>query len=400
MSSQNFIKNITSKDIALSKSTIKDMIKTANIADFRMLCENAEYIFSFLKERITRDFVKIINKENLNVIFEFSKIYCYDFEDLIVNSWIKFANEDLTDEILDLFENGTDEQRAYCAKYFSKIQDPLAIEYLNKFAKSDFEALRTNCAIALSAFCDVEVLNEMKNIALNSNDEFEKLRAFNFIVAYGKDEQIKFVLENAFNSPFATNIISNIMDYCDINHLKNILNKETLNKILQLIIEEYPEDIPLDTCYYWNLIDYIKLIYSFNNQFSRNILLMAKIKFEEFNKNDIYTFDFDRNIKEEIKNISLYLNSLDIEIDNLYEELKKDKFHFDVALFIIKELKLSQYSSYLAQLINEFQNDYEKIAKISETLKELNQINLVNIEIIEKIKDENIKALIKSYFNA
>ena len=400
MSSQNFIKNITSKDIALSKSTIKDMIKTANIADFRMLCENAEYIFSFLKERITRDFVKIINKENLNAVFEFSKIYCYDFEDLIVNSWIKFANEDLTDEILDLFENGTDEQRAYCAKYFSKIQDPLAIEYLNKFAKSDFEALRTNCAIALSAFCDVEVLNEMKNIALNSNDEFEKLRAFNFIVAYGKDEQIKFVLENAFNSPFATNILSNIMDYCDINHLKNILNKETLNKILQLIIEEYPEDIPLDTCYYWNLIDYIKLIYSFNNQFSRNILLMAKIKFEEFNKNDIYTFDFDRNIKEEIKNISLYLNSLDIEIDNLYEELKKDKFHFDVALFIIKELKLSQYSSYLAQLINEFQNDYEKIAKISETLKELNQINLVNIEIIEKIKDENIKALIKSYINA
>ena len=315
MSSQNFIKNITSKDIALSKSTIKDMIKTANIADFRMLCENAEYIFSFLKERITRDFVKIINKENLNVIFEFSKIYCYDFEDLIVNSWIKFANEDLTDEILDLFENGTNKQKTYCAKYFSKIQDPLAIEYLNKFAKSDFEALRTNCAIALGAFCDVEVLNEMKNIALNSNDEFEKLRAFNFIVAYGKDEQIKFVLENAFNSPFATNIISNIMDYCDINHLKNILNKETLNKILQLIIEEYPEDIPLDTCYYWNLIDYIKLIYSFNNQFSRNILLMAKIKFEEFNKNDIYTFDFDRNIKEEIKNISLYLNSLDIEID-------------------------------------------------------------------------------------
>ena len=400
MSSQNFIKNITSKDIALSKSTIKDMIKTANIADFRMLCENAEYIFSFLKERITRDFVKIINKENLNAVFEFSKIYCYDFEDLIVNSWIKFANEDLTDEILDLFENGTDEQRAYCAKYFSKIQDPLAIEYLNKFAKSDFEALRTNCAIALSAFCDVEVLNEMKNIALNSNDEFEKLRAFNFIVAYGKDKQIKFVLENAFNSPFATNIISNIMDYCDINHLKNILNKETLNKILQLIIEEYPEDIPLDTCYYWNLIDYIKLIYSFNNQFSRNILLMAKIKFEEFNKNDIYTFDFDRNIKEEIKNIFLYLNSLDIEIDNLYEELKKDKFHFDVALFIIKELKLSQYSSYLAQLINEFQNDYEKIAKISEALKELNQINLVNVEIIEKIKDENIKALIKSCFNA
>ena len=400
MSSQNFIKNITSKDIALSKSTIKDMIKTANIADFRMLCENAEYIFSFLKERITRDFVKIINKENLNVVFEFSKIYCSDFEDLIVNSWIKFANEDLTDEILDLFENGTNEQKTYCAKYFSKIQDPLAIEYLNKFAKSDFEALRLNCAIALSAFLDVEVLNEMKNIVLNSNDEFEKLRAFNFIVAYGKDEQIKFVLENAFNSPFATNIITNIMDFCDINHLKNILNNETLNKILQLIIEEYPEDIPLDTCYYWNLIDYMKLIYSFDNQYSRNILLMAKIKFDEFYKNDIYTFDFDKNVKEEVKNIYQYLNSLNIKIDDLSEELKKDKFHFDIALNIIKELKLNQYSNYLAKLIEENQDDYEKIAKLSETLKEINETKLINTEIIEKIKDENIKALIKSYINA
>ena len=400
MSSQNFIKNVTSKDIAQSNNTIKNMIKTANIADFKLLCENAEYIFPFLKERITRDFVKIINKENLNVIFEFSKIYCSHFEDLIVNSWIKFANEDLTDEILDLFENGTDEQRTYCAKYFSKIQDPLAIEYLNEFAKSDFEALRLNCAIALSAFLDVEVLNEMKNIVLNSNDDFEKLKAFNFIVAYGKDEQIKFVLENAFNSPFATNIITNIMDFCDINHLKNILNEETLNKIFQLIIEEYPEDIPLDTCYYWNLIDYIKLIYSFDNQFSKNILLMAKIKFDEFSKNDVYTFDFDKNIKEEIKNISQYLNSLNIKIENLSDELKKDKFHFDTALNIIKELKLNEYSSYLAQLINENQNDYEKIAKLSETLKEINGAKLINIEIIENIKDENIKALIKSYINA
>lgn len=400
MSSQNFIKNITSKDIAQSNSTIKNMIKTANVADFNLLCQSAEYIFPFLKERITRDFVKIINKENLNVVFEFSKIYCSDFEDLIVNSWIKFANEDLTDEILDLFENGTDEQKTYCAKYFSKIQDPLAIEYLNKFAKSDFEALRLNCAIALSAFLDVEVLNEMKNIVLNSNDEFEKLRAFNFIVAYGKDEQIKFVLENAFNSPFATNIITNIMDFCDINHLKNILNNETLNKILQLIIEEYPEDIPLDTCYYWNLIDYMKLIYSFDNQYSRNILLIAKIKFDEFYKNDIYTFDFDKNVKEEVKNIYQYLNSLNIKIDDLSEELKKDKFHFDIALNIIKELKLNQYSNYLAQLIEENQDDYEKIAKLSEVLKEINETKLINTEIIEKIKNENIKALIKSYINA
>ena len=144
----------------------------------------------------------------------------------------------------------------------------------------------------------------------------------------------------------------------------------------------------------------MKLIYSFDNQYSRNILLMAKIKFDEFYKNDIYTFDFDKNVKEEVKNIYQYLNSLNIKIDDLSEELKKDKFHFDIALNIIKELKLNQYSNYLAQLIEKNQDDYEKIAKLSETLKEINETKLINTEIIEKIKDENIKALIKSYINA
>ena len=63
-------------------------------------------------------------------------------------------------------------------------------------------------------------------------------------------------------------------------------------------------------------------------------------------------------------------------------------------------MKLNQYSNYLAQLIEKNQDDYEKIAKLSEVLKEINETKLINTEIIEKIKDENIKALIKSYINA
>ena len=118
MPSENLIKNITSKDINISKNTIKNMIKSANIADFGLLCEKADFIFPFLKDRITSDFVKLVEEQDLKTIFEFSKIYCPDFEDLIVKSWIKFASEDLTDEILALFEEGTVEQKAYCAKYF------------------------------------------------------------------------------------------------------------------------------------------------------------------------------------------------------------------------------------------------------------------------------------------
>lgn len=392
MLDENFIKNITSKDIKLSHSIIENIIKTSNIEAFRQLCEKSDFIFPFLKERIANDFVKLIKEENLDAIFEFSKVYCADFEDIIVNSWVKFASEDLTDEILDLFENGTIEQKTYCAKYFSRICDSLAIEYLNKYALSDFEPLKTNCALALSAFGDKEVLNKMKEVVLKSDDDFEKLNAFNFITTYGKEEQIKFALEYAFLSPFAINVITNILDFNEINYLKNILDKKTMVQIFQLIIEEYPEDLSLDSCYYWNLAEFIKLIYSFDCQYSKNVLILACEKFKEFSENDIYTFDFDKNVKSEIKKIANLLKSFELNFGCEY----KDEFELNLILEIIQELKLSQYCDFLINLFNNFED--EKKAQVAIVLKELNKIELLDFEAVNQIKNENIRELIRSFY--
>jgi len=389
---ENFIKNITSKDIKLSHSTIENMIKTSDIEAFGLLCEKADFIFPFLKERITNDFIKLIKAEDLNALFKFSEIYCADFEDMVVNSWVKFATQDLTDEILDLFENGSLKQKAYCAKYFVKIQDPLALEYLNKYAFFDFEPLKTNCALALSAFGDKEILNKMKEIILKSDDDFEKLNAFNFLTTYGGVEQIKFTLENAFSSPFVINIITNILDFNEINYLKEILDKKTLIQIFQLIIEEYPEDLSLDSCYYWNLADFIKLIYSYKTSYSNNVLILACEKFKEFSENDIYTFDFDKNVKAEIKNIFKLLNSFELNFDSKSFE---NEFELNLILEVIKELKLNEKAQELALLFNEV-ND-EKKAQIAQILKDFNQIDLINFEKVEKIQNKNIKALIMSY---
>ena len=156
MPHENFIKNITSKDINLSKNTIRNMIKSASIADFKELCEKSGFIFPFLKERITNDFVKLINKDDLKTVFEFAKIYNCDFENLIVKSWLKFASQDLTDDILDLFETGTDEQKTYAALYFKYIQDPLALEYLNNLAHSGNDFLVIAAAQTLSAFGETD----------------------------------------------------------------------------------------------------------------------------------------------------------------------------------------------------------------------------------------------------
>lgn len=39
------------------------------------------------------------------------KYYSPFYEDFIVSNLVKFANEDLTDKLLEIFENGTDEEK-------------------------------------------------------------------------------------------------------------------------------------------------------------------------------------------------------------------------------------------------------------------------------------------------
>ncbi|MBR2069024.1 MAG: hypothetical protein IJ877_04595 [Candidatus Gastranaerophilales bacterium] len=394
MPSNNFIKNITSKDVSISKNTILNMIKTASLDDFSELCQNSDFIFPFLKERITNDFVKLINEEDIGTIFKFSEIYCADFENLIVNAWRKFASEDLTDEILELFNNGNLEQKTYCALYFKYIQDPLALEYLNKYAFCDFEPLKCACAQTLSAFKDSETYEKMKNIVLNSEDDFEKTSALGFISAYKGQDNVDFIVNHCFDNPFKVNIIANLLDYNDFDNLKN-LSQDKIIQIFSTLIEGYPEDISLDTIGYYRILDFIKLINSYNNQYAKNALILAKEKFKEFSDNDIYTFDLDKNSKNDLKEICNALKLLPLEFSGLKEELKEYNTHrFKLALSVIQELNLKEYASSIAKNLNFLQDEY--IALASLVLKELGCGNLISDKIIEKIQNENIKALVKS----
>ena len=394
MTDKNFIKNITSKDINLSQSTILNMIKTSSIEDFEELCQKGDFIFPFLKEKIINNFVKLVNKEDLKTVFEFSKIYCLDFEDLIVKSWLKFASEDLTDEILDIFENGTDEQKTYCAKYFQHIQDTLCLEYLKKYALSDFEPLKINCAQALAKFGDTQVSEEMKNVILNSTDDFEKNSAYLFLSAYGGDDSVHFIAKNAFNNPFKVQIISNLLDFNSFDSLKN-LEQDKIIQIFSSLIEGYPEDISLDTISFYRVLDFIKLINSYNTQYAKNSLILAREKFKEFFENDIYSYDLDKETKEDLKEIYGFLKSLNLDTEKLNEELKEyNSQRYELAINVIKELNLKNYADILANGLN-FLNE-EFIAKTSLVLKELNAGNLIPADIINKIQNENIKALVES----
>ena len=114
---------------------------------------------------------------------------------------------------------------------------------------------------------------------------------------------------------------------------------------------------------------------------------MAREKFKEYSTNDIYLFDFDKNTKEEIKNIAKLLNSLDLTF-KLNENY--DNMQLSACLSVIKELKLVEYCDFLIDLLNNANE--EKTAQIVLVLKKLEKTNLINCEIIENMQNENLKA--------
>ncbi len=389
----DFIKNITSKDINLSKKTILDLINSADLAKFRLLVEKEDFIFPFLKERISKDFVNLINKENLNTLFEFTKVYSFDFEEMIIKSFLKFANEDLTDEILEIFQTGTNEQKAYCAKYFCYIKDPLALDFLYENSSSDFNPLKTNCILALKSFNDTKLADLAKESIKNSTDEFEKLNDFETLSIFN---EVDFIIENGLNSPLNSHIVSILLNYNDFDSLKNKTSKENLKKIFQILIENYPENISLDTVLYYQILDFIKLISLENDNYSKNLLLFAKGKFSEFNSNDIYTFDFDKSTKNEIKNISKFLENSDFTFnDVVFEYNNKNPHQFSLLLYIIKEYNIEKFDENLIEIFGKVNCEFK--AQIAEILKSHNKINELDKNLIENIENENVKALILSY---
>ena len=394
MEDTNFIKNIISKDNEVSSRAIKSLVNSDDTKLFEKLCDNCDFIFPFLKEKIVNNFVKEINKDNLKTVFNFSKIYYSDFENLIVKSWLKFANEDLTDELLELLEKGTPEQKAYCALYFSYINDPVALDELKKNAKTDYSYLKINCAKALKAFNETETIKEMKQIVLESKDDFEVLSACEFICAFG---DIAFILKNALSSPFCANILLNVFEFCDFNTLKTLCDSETLIKIFLIILEVMPENISLQNLEFCSISDFISELEKINSQYALNALIIAQIRFREFSQNDIYMFDLDKNAKIELKNISSRLNSKVYPIDNLLDELKcSDSSRISAALDVIKEKNIEKYVVELSNLINSNSFSETLCAKGAMILKELNHCNLINKDILNNIQDENLKALIAS----
>ena len=368
----------------------KHLVNDCDTELFKELVESDSFLFDFVKQNVAQRIGAQINENNYKNLIEFLKFYSPSYEDVIVSALVKYANEDLTDLMLEKFENGTDDEKTYIAKYFAKIQDPLAYEFLTKNSHSENESLAQNCAIALGHWHDEESCNSaIEN--LKDEDDFEKLSAVKFLVAYGDKKAVPMIVDAMKNSAMSENIAGEIPYLEDIFSLMSENFQDAL-LILNYIINALGEILPLSVVLDFELFEvFEQLINKSDDSRIAVVLINAREKFETLTENDEYIFDEDKDTKNEIFDIKRLLESLNKkELEKLLnEELKEN------SPFVFTALDFSTDVLAIRELLKS--NNQTVILKTVEVLKKLGYLdeNTKTIALL-KVTDINIKSIIRA----
>lgn len=406
---EQLVKDLTAKDESKAFSAAQNLINGKNIEAFKMLADKSEFLFDFVKNNVNKRLQKAINQNNYRNLFAFFKIYSPDFEDTIVGGIAKFANEDLTDEMLELLEKGTDDEKAYAAKYFSYIPDTIAADDLTDYAFSDNEAVAFNSAKALGAM-QINTAYEKALEYLNSDDEFTVLKAVKFLVAYEDKNAVEHILKAMEHSSMSENIageipyIQSLMELLELNEDKNYILL-----CIDNILSGFGEILPLSQIFCFEMFEVLQYLIPYNtnnkNPQAAVVLLKALSKFEELSENDEYTFDEDKNTKQEIQEIynvlkkqqEYFWNAQKNLVKNELDELTVPAYRISSALRVICEYNLVQAENEVKELLNT-ENEILLCEAVS-TLKHLGKLDGVDKDkILNKVHDENKKALIQSMF--
>lgn len=384
------LKKLTGKNKSDYEQAAYHLINNADTTLFAELVEKDAFLFDFIKQNVAQRLAAQVNENNYKNLLPLLKYYSPSYEDFIVSSLVKYADEEMTDTILDLLEKGTDSEKTYAAKYFSYIQDPLAIHFLKKNAYSDNEFLAMNCASTLAALND----RESYNIAiekLNNGDDFEKFSAVKFLTSYGDKSAVPVIIDTMKHSSMAENIAG------EIPYLKNLfelLDEDYQNALIVInhIINGLGEIFGLSVVFDFELFEvFERLINNYNDSKAAVVLLNAKDKFDILTENDEYLFDEDKDTKNEILDIKKLLNNANRKDLEKYinEELNENSpfvftaLEYATDLYAIRELLKS--------------NNQTVILKTIEVLKNLGNLDESTKTVaLLKVTDSNIKSIIRA----
>jgi hypothetical protein len=187
---EKYLNDITAKDENKAIAAASHMINNSDVEMFKLLVGKVDFLFDFIKNNLRKRIETVVNNKNYKNLLSFFDYYSPEFDDLFASLLAKYADENLTDEIFEFLENGSLAQKTYAAKYFSYIPDTVAVDALTKNLSSDWESLSYNCAQALGKMHDSKSYdNALKE--LESDDDFDKLRAVKFFAAYAQNHPLE-----------------------------------------------------------------------------------------------------------------------------------------------------------------------------------------------------------------
>ncbi len=383
--SDNF-KKLTGKNPKDFEPVAYSLINNHDEELFKELVDKDDYLFDFVKANVINRLEKFCNNNNCRNLIYFFKYYCPTYEDFMISVLAKYADEDLTDELLDLFEKGSEDEKTYCAKYFSIIQDPLALDFLKKYAYSENSALSSNCASALAAFGQTEEY-EKALLMLSSEDEYEKLSAVSFLVAYGDKDSVPSIINAMKTSSVSENIAIELAYLTDIYDL---ISSDRVNGlyVLNNLINSLGDISGLYQIFDFRLYDIFEFLKENIDSKSAVVLRNAIEKFETLTENDEYLFDETKDVKQEVLAVKNLLGSIDVSgLKTLVnEELNPD------SLFVFTALDFVDNPDIVRNLLRS--DNQTLVLKSVEVLKKLNSLNDADknlaLSVVENINIKNV----------
>lgn len=382
------LKKLTGKNPKDFEPVAYSVINNPDVELFAELVEQDDYLFDFVKQNVASRLAKVCNESNYMNLVPLLKYYSPSYEDFIVSKLAEYADEDLTDTLLDLFENGSEDEKTYCAKFFSYIQDPLAIDYLKANAYSENPALSSNCASTLAQLGETSIYEEALE-KLNSVDDFEKLDAVKFLVSYGNKDAVSKILSAMKSSSMAENMAGELLYLAELFELLKTSEKDGLF-VLNLVLNGLGEILGLAQVFDFRLYEVLESLMNSNITSSKAIVLLNALdKFETLTENDEYLFDEAKDVKQEVLDIKNLLKGLDKKflLSKIDNELNSD------SLFVYTALDLTDNVQRVRELLSV--DNQTIILKALETLKRLN--NLLNedkVLALKTVTNENIKSVI------
>lgn len=380
------LKKLTGKNPKDFEPVAFDVINIPDVELFKELIDSEDFLFDFIKQNVANRLAKVCNSSNYLNLLQFLKYYSPSYEDVIISNLVKFSDEDLTDKMLAIFEDGTDDEKTYCAKYFSIVQDSLALDFLKENAYSENSSLSANCATALALFGDTESKNEAL-VKLKSDDEFEKLDGVRFLVSYGDKSVIPAIVGVMKTSSFAENIAGDLLYLTDLFSLYKT-NKTDALFVFNSVINGLGEILGLAQIFDFRLYEFIEMLLKEQTDSEIAVVLAnAKDKFNTLTENDEYLFDETKDVKQEVMDVKQLLSSFKVNQSLINAELKSE------SLFVFTALEFANNESAIRGLL--ISANQTVVLKALEMLKQMNSLTKEDKNLaLSSVTSEDIKSVI------